>query len=63
VQCGRNGLIASFAGCPSIVIPMREGVGIPVSVEVVGVWGEDWHFLGIARAMETVLQRRRETAW
>jgi Asp-tRNA(Asn)/Glu-tRNA(Gln) amidotransferase A subunit family amidase len=63
IQRGRNGLLASLAGCPSIVIPMPGGEEVPVGMEVVGVWGEDWRVLGIAWAMEKILRGRRETAW
>ena len=62
VQRGRNGLLASLAGCPSIVIPMPGG-RVPVGMEVVGLWGEDWRVLGIAWGMEEVLRGRRVTAW
>jgi Asp-tRNA(Asn)/Glu-tRNA(Gln) amidotransferase A subunit family amidase len=62
VQRGRNGLLASLAGCPSIVIPM-PGEGVPVGMEVFGMWGEDWRVLGIAWAMEKILRGRRVTAW
>jgi amidase len=64
-QPGRNGLLTSLAGCPGTVIPMRASAddGVPIGVEVVGLWGEDWNVLGIAREMERLLQGRRELTW
>ena len=64
-QPGRNGLLTSLAGCPGAVIPRGGSAddGVPIGVEVVGLWGEDWNVLGIAREMERLLQGRRELTW
>lgn len=64
-QPGRNGLLTSLSGCPGVVIPMGLSAdnSVPIGIEVVGLWGEDWIVLGIAREMERLVMGRRELTW
>ena len=68
VQAGRNGLLTSLTGAPGGVVPMGfssdgesgdSGMGIPIGMEVVGLWGWDWHVLGIMEEIEVLLKGRR----
>ena len=67
-QAGRNGLLTSLTGAPGGVVPMGfssdgesgdGGMGIPIGMEVVGLWGWDWHVLGIMEEIEVLLKARR----
>jgi amidase len=64
-QAGRNGLLTSLTGTPSIAIPMGFSStsqtairGVPVGMEVIGLWGWDWKVLQLAELMEAVLEAR-----
>jgi Asp-tRNA(Asn)/Glu-tRNA(Gln) amidotransferase A subunit family amidase len=66
-QPGRNGLLSSLTGTPGLVVPMgfsqetEEAVrGVPVGMEIIGLWGDDWKVLGIAEMIEKVLDARKE---
>jgi len=66
-QPGRNGLLTSLTGTPGVVVPMgfsRETeeavIGVPVGMEVIGLWGQDWKVLDITQRIETVLGARKE---
>jgi len=65
-QPGRNGLLTSLTGAPGAVIPMgfstpteRAKLGVPIGMEVIGLWGWDKNLLAVAGLMERVLQARR----
>ena len=34
--------------------------GVPVGMEVIGLWGDDWKVLDIAERIEQVLDARKE---
>ena len=66
-QPGRNGLLTSLTGTPGVVVPMgfsrqtEEAVqGVPIGMEVIGLWGDDWKVLDIAERIERVLDARKE---
>jgi len=66
-QPGRNGLLTSLTGTPGVVVPMgfspetQEAVrGVPVGMEIIGLWGDDWKVLDIAERIEKVLDARKE---
>jgi amidase len=66
-QPGRNGLLTSLTGTPGVVVPMgfsretEEAVrGVPVGMEIIGLWGDDWKVLDIAERIEKVLDARKE---
>jgi len=66
-QPGRNGLLTSLTGTPGMVVPMgfspetQEAVrGVPVGMEIIGLWGDDWKVLDIAERIEKVLDARKE---
>ena len=71
-QPGRNGLLTALTGAPGGVIPMGfsdvdsdgqngagGGLGIPIGMEVVGLWGWDWQVLRIMEEIEKLLKARR----
>jgi amidase len=67
VQPGRNGLLTSLTGTPGLVIPMGFSVptptaklGVPIGMEVIGLWGQDHKILGIGEMLEGMLPPRRE---
>jgi len=66
-QPGRNGLLTSLTGTPSVVLPMgfsretKEALkGVPIGMEVIDLWGHDWKVLDIAERIEKVLHARKE---
>jgi Asp-tRNA(Asn)/Glu-tRNA(Gln) amidotransferase A subunit family amidase len=66
-QPGRNGLLTSLTGTPGLVVPMgfsdstpTAKLGVPVGMEVVGLWGQDHKILGIGEMLERMLPPRRE---
>lgn len=66
-QPGRNGLLTSLTGTPSVVLPIgfsretKEALrGVPIGMEVIGLWGHDWKVLNIAERIEKVLHARKE---
>ena len=69
IQLGRNGLLSSLTGVPGIVITMGNAgalesarVGVPIGMEVVGLWGDDWKVIGLAEIIEGLLNARIEPA-
>jgi Asp-tRNA(Asn)/Glu-tRNA(Gln) amidotransferase A subunit family amidase len=65
-QPGRNGLLTSLTGTPGAVVPIgfsavteEATLGIPVGMEVVGLWGDDRKVLEISAAVERLLQARQ----
>jgi len=66
-QHGRNGLLTSLTGTPAVVVPIgfsrksaEAVIGVPVGMEVIGLWGEDWKVLDITERIETLLGARKE---
>jgi Asp-tRNA(Asn)/Glu-tRNA(Gln) amidotransferase A subunit family amidase len=66
-QPGRNGLLTSLTGTPGVVIPMGFSTasenaprGVPVGLEVVGLWGTDWKTLDIAERIQRIVDARLE---
>ena len=67
VQPGRNGLLTSLTGTPGLVIPMgfserttTAKLGVPVGMEVIGLWGQDHKILAIGEMLEGMLLQRME---
>jgi amidase len=67
IQPGRNGLLTSLTGIPGLVIPMgfsdptpTAKLGVPVGMEVIGLWGQDHKILGIGEMLESMLPPRME---
>jgi amidase len=66
-QRGRNGLLTSLTGLPGIVLPqgastasVRAPVGVPVGMEVIGLWGDDDALIRTAEVISQSLRGRVE---
>ena len=65
-QPGRNGLLTSLTGAPGVVVPMgfsspsrSAKIGVPMGMEVVGMWGQDKRILGISDVISGILSARK----